>query len=92
MAPPGNIIELKFSSFDLEQSYSSCIYDYVAVYDNVLSSEENQNPIAKNCGTEKPPTILSSTRALTIFFKTDDSVNGQGFLATYDFIDGRNCK
>lgn len=91
VAPPGFLIELKFTTFDLEQYYG-CRYDYVSIYDEIVTSETNRSAIGKYCGTEKPPTILSTTRALSIFFKADESVNGQGFLARYDFIDGRNCK
>lgn len=91
VAPVGYIIELRFTTFDLEPN-AGCRYDYLAIYDNIVSSEANKEPIGKYCGTDKPPTILSTSRALSIFFKSDESVNGQGFLATYDFIDGRNRK
>lgn len=90
VAPPQYIIELRFASFDLEQDYE-CEYDYVAIYDGVVTNETNRTAIGKYCGSEKPPTLLSSTNQLTLFFKSDTSVNGQGFLVQYDFIDGRNC-
>lgn len=69
----------------------NCPYDYIEVYDNVVSNNTDATPIGRYCGTEKPPIIMSSSRALTIVFKSDESVNGQGFMATYDFIDARNC-
>lgn len=93
VAPPGFLIELKFSSFELEL-FPDCQYDYLAIYDNIITNETATTiqPIGKYCGRGKPPIILSSTRALTLVFKSDESVNGEGFMATYDFIDGRNCK
>lgn len=90
VAPPGFLIELKFSSFDLE-AYAGCPYDYVKIFDDIVT-DESKEPIGKYCGHSKPPLILSTTRALSIVFKTDESVGGDGFMATYEFIDGRNCK
>lgn len=92
VAPIGYIVQLTFVSFDLETS-QTCLYDYVAIYDNIIVNETNDiKAIGRYCGTEKPPIMMSTSRAITIIFKSDDTVNGQGFLATYDFIDGRNRK
>lgn len=92
VAPVGYMIQLKFVSFQLESS-QTCLYDYVAIYDNIITDvTSNTRSIGKYCGNDKPPVMMSTSRAITIVFKSDDSVNGQGFLATYDFINGRNCK
>lgn len=91
VAPPGFLVQLKFNSFDLE-AYPECRYDYVQIYDNIILNETDVRSIGRYCGSEAPPIILSTSRALTILFKTDDTVTGEGFVATYDFIDGRNCK
>lgn len=91
VAPPGSVVQLRFTSFDLE-SYPECRYDYVEIFDNIVINDSNARAIGKYCGNEAPPIILSTTRALTIHFKSDDSVTGDGFMATYDFIDGKNCK
>lgn len=92
IAPPGHLIQLTFTLFDMED-HNDCRYDYVAIYDSVLNQETaDSHPISKSCGNEIPPIITSSSSALTIFFKSDESVGGQGFVATYAFIDGRNCK
>lgn len=91
-APPGYVIQLRFSSFDLETN-PTCRFDYVKVYDNIIINEDDApSAIGKYCGSEKPPNILSTSRALTIVFKSDESGGGEGFTATYDFIEGRNCK
>lgn len=91
IAPIGSIVQLTFNSFDLESNLN-CPYDYVQIYDNIIMNESRSSikPIGKYCGTEKPPVLMSSSNALTIIFKSDDSVNGQGFSASYDFINGRN--
>lgn len=92
VAPVGFIVQLSFVSFDLENAHT-CQYDYVAIYDNIMTEESSgTRAIGKYCGTEKPPVMMSTSRAMTIFFKSDESINGQGFMATYDFIDGRNSK
>lgn len=90
IAPPGSLVQLSFTSFDLEMT-ARCPYDHISIYDNIVTNETNVKPIGRFCGTEKPPVMMSSSRALTIVFESDESVNGQGFSATYDFINGRNC-
>lgn len=91
MAPTGFLVQLSFSSFDLE-TFGECRYDYLAIYSGIVASENGSQPIGKYCGTASPPIILSSNNALTLIFKSDDSVTGAGFTATYNFIDGRNRK
>ncbi|XP_030624670.1 LOW QUALITY PROTEIN: cubilin [Chanos chanos] len=74
-----HIIELKFNTFSLEVS-SSCRYDYVAVYDG----QDTLAPLlGKFCGRELPPTLKSSTNQLFLVFRTDASVAGVGWRATY---------
>lgn len=75
----------RFNTFHLEAS-SSCRYDYVAVYDG-------QNSLApllgKFCGTVLPPTLTSSANHIFIVFRTDASVSGIGWRATYRETLGR---
>lgn len=92
VAPPGQLIELSFKSFDLEATHD-CFADSLKIYDDIVVSENDAvQPIATHCGTNKPPIMLSTSRAFTLIFHSDESVNGEGFLATYQFIDGQNCK
>ncbi|XP_017269603.1 cubilin [Kryptolebias marmoratus] len=73
------VIDLKFNTFHLEAS-SSCRYDYVAVYDG----QDTLAPLlGKFCGTVLPPDLRSSTNQLYIVFRTDVSINGLGWRATY---------
>lgn len=79
-------------SFELEQTYE-CFADYLAIYDGIVVNETGSvHPIGKYCGTVKPPVMMSSSSAMSLFFRSDESVNAEGFVVTYAFIDGRNCK
>ncbi|KAI4871253.1 hypothetical protein NFI96_019773 [Prochilodus magdalenae] len=73
------IVHLKFNSFHLEAS-STCVFDYVAVYDgpNTLAPL-----LGRFCGSAVPPALKSSTNQMFIVFRTDASVSGGGWRATY---------
>ena len=78
----GKKIELTFQEFDLEQCRISddnsgcfCIFDYVEV---VHGSYNEQF-----CGSNKPDSITSTGTSMTVTMKTDVSVNGTGFAATW---------
>nr|XP_012218853.1 PREDICTED: cubilin-like [Linepithema humile] len=83
-APPGYVVQLSWLSFNLE-SHSHCSHDYVNIYENYTSP--NENAIAKYCGSNKPPDITTQDRTLTILFHTDSSLTHEGFVATYIFAD-----
>uniref|UniRef100_A0A8C5HD89 Cubilin n=1 Tax=Gouania willdenowi TaxID=441366 RepID=A0A8C5HD89_GOUWI len=75
----GRVMDLKFNTFHLEAS-SSCRYDYVAVYDG----QDTSAPLlGKFCGTVLPPKLQSSSNQLFIVFRTDASISGVGWRATY---------
>uniref|UniRef100_A0A4W6F2P1 Cubilin n=1 Tax=Lates calcarifer TaxID=8187 RepID=A0A4W6F2P1_LATCA len=79
MVSTNRVVDLKFNTFHLEAS-SSCRYDYVAVYDG----PDTLSPLmGKFCGAALPPDLRSSTNQLFIVFRTDASVNGIGWRATY---------
>lgn len=89
VAPLGYLVQLTFTSFEMEE-HDDCRLDYLSIYDNIVMQENGSRPIGKYCGSSTPPAIISSSRALTLFFKSDESLGGEGFVATYSFIDGRN--
>lgn len=89
VAPLGYLVQLTFTSFEMEYD-DGCRYDYLSIFDNIVNHENGSRPIGRYCGTSTPPVIMSSSRALTLFFKSDESDGGEGFVATYSFIDGRN--
>uniref|UniRef100_A0A665V841 Cubilin n=1 Tax=Echeneis naucrates TaxID=173247 RepID=A0A665V841_ECHNA len=79
MARTDRVLDLRFNTFHLEAS-SSCRYDYVAVYDG----PDTLSPLlGKFCGAVLPPNLRSSTNQLFIVFRTDSSLNGIGWRATY---------
>ncbi|XP_060950209.1 cubilin [Limanda limanda] len=79
MVPTDRVVDLKFNTFHLEAS-SSCRYDFVAVFDG----QDTLSPLlGKYCGAVLPPNLRSSTNQLFIVFRTDASVNGIGWRATY---------
>ncbi|KAK2886327.1 cubilin [Channa argus] len=79
MVTANRVVDLKFNTFHLEAS-SGCRYDYVAVYDG----QDTFAPLlGQFCGSVVPPNLRSSTNHLFIVFKTDASVDGIGWRATY---------
>ncbi|XP_076146859.1 cubilin [Alosa pseudoharengus] len=79
MVRNNRIIDLKFNTFHLEAS-SNCRYDYVAVYDG----ENTLAPLlGQFCGSVLPPRLRSSSNQMFIVFRTDVSVSGRGWRATY---------
>ncbi|NXH11671.1 CUBN protein, partial [Bucco capensis] len=80
-APVNQLIKLSFPSFALEaQSAQACRYDSVRVYDG---DNENANLAGTFCGSAVPAPFLSTRNSLTVRFTTDNSVEREGFNATY---------
>ena len=50
---------------------------------NVLQVLDNGVSVGRYCGSVQPPVIMSSSNTLEIHFKSDDSINGRGFVAYY---------
>ncbi|KAM4705286.1 LOW QUALITY PROTEIN: cubilin [Rhinophrynus dorsalis] len=78
--PPGNLIRLIFTSFNLETSYI-CRYDYLEIYDNVTVN--SQSRIGRYCGISIPPSITSSDNTMALKFVTDTADVTEGFSANY---------
>ncbi|XP_033110748.1 cubilin-like [Anneissia japonica] len=76
----GSSISLIFMNFDIE-FHSSCVYDYVKVYDG---ASEADNELGTFCGSNHPLLPLSSSgNQMRVKFRTDFSVSGGGFQASY---------
>lgn len=91
VAPIGDVIQLTFTSFHLETS-TGCYFDSVTVFDgyvNESSGADPSKPVGNFCGSSVPPVLLSTGNVLSIVFRSDDSANGDGFMASYSFIDGK---
>ncbi|XP_013797015.2 cubilin [Apteryx mantelli] len=84
-APENKLINLTFTSFALEaQSARTCRYDYVKLYDG---DNENASLVGTYCGSMVPAPFLSTSNFLTVKFITDNSVEREGFNATYTTVD-----
>nr|CAD7261777.1 unnamed protein product [Timema shepardi] len=85
---PGNVIQLTFTTFNLEGSSFStdCPFDSVTVYDN--SSLPNTGGLmGKFCGNTIPPVLTSVGNMITVDFKADFSRQMEGFSANFITID-----
>ncbi|ENN74285.1 hypothetical protein YQE_09257, partial [Dendroctonus ponderosae] len=83
-APPGNVVQLTWLTFNVEQSIG-CSYDSVKIFDN------NTDPgrgglLGTFCGYHLPPIMLSTSNIMTIYFSSDHTISDAGFIASYIFI------
>lgn len=85
VAPKGFVVQLTFYSFHLEQS-SDCSLDYVTMYEGTAT---NGTKIKSYCGVNLPPVTQSNENVLSLKFVSDSSVSGEGFTASYVFIDSK---
>ena len=71
-------VQIQFHEFDVEDGIL-CNYDHVALHDG--ESKESPN-IGIFCGTAFPTqSIITDSPALTVHFKSDSSMEHQGFRA-----------
>lgn len=84
IAQPGHLIRINWVKFSLEQSYN-CVYDRVKLYENRTNAEEGIL-IGTYCGSQKPPTFMSTSPVITIVYETDSSLNLDGFLIDFNAV------
>ncbi|XP_045765857.1 tolloid-like protein 1 isoform X1 [Maniola jurtina] len=82
VAPLGQFVRLTFLTFELEPE-TNCDYDYVQVFGGLEGSAGDYGSF---CGTKGPPEIVSTTEALLVKFRTDDSIVFKGFSASYQAV------
>lgn len=80
-APPGQLVKLEFTDFDLEES-DRCLYDSLTVLGDIEGNEE----IAVLCGAGIPPPVLSFNSLMVLHFTSDSSITHRGFRAALTFI------
>ncbi|XP_071443305.1 cubilin [Hetaerina americana] len=79
-APMGNLLNLSFSHFHLEDSSGeNCPYDFLEIKEESLEESGTNNLIGKYCGMQLPPPISSTKPRVIIHFKTDVSLAHNGF-------------
>ncbi|KAK7482464.1 hypothetical protein BaRGS_00026281, partial [Batillaria attramentaria] len=79
--PLGERITLTFTDFDLEGGFGGdCNFDNVTVQDGSLNSSPILDVL---CGSELPSDVRSFQNVLRIWFRTDGSISGAGFNASY---------
>ncbi|XP_063797813.1 membrane frizzled-related protein [Pseudophryne corroboree] len=81
--PDGLIIQIQFQNFSLE-SERDCNFDYVEIHDGAGFGIVSL--MGRFCGTEIPPTLISSGAQMTILFVADEEVSDVGFYATYQAL------
>ncbi|RXG73623.1 Cubilin [Armadillidium vulgare] len=80
--PPQYVIQLTWNSFSLENHFS-CRFDYVEIFDNSSVPSLGGRMGSKYCGTSILPVMTSTGNIMTIHFHSDQSINHDGFSATY---------
>ena len=82
----GQKVRMYFTNFILEvaTTYNRCSFDYVIIYDGDSNADAE---FGKFCGTNTPPTVVSSGRHLFVHFHTDGSVEETGFRAEVHSVD-----
>lgn len=76
---PGHRIRLHFNTFEVEP-HQECAYDYVAIHNG---DSVDSFTLGKFCGSKLPHPISASSNEMFMVFKSDASVQRQGFTATH---------
>ncbi|XP_013388746.1 cubilin-like [Lingula anatina] len=77
--PARKVVTITFTAFNIEY-HDSCNYDWVDVYDGPSTSSTR---VGRYCGDSMPAEFTASGRAVTIFFRSDQSQTGPGFRIAY---------
>ncbi|XP_061094184.1 cubilin [Conger conger] len=80
----GHRVLLNFSLLEIE-SHSSCVWDYVAVYDG---PSEASPLLARVCGFSRPDPVTSTQSTISVRFRSDGSRNHKGFSARFSVLCG----
>ncbi|KAJ8043047.1 Low-density lipoprotein receptor-related protein 6 [Holothuria leucospilota] len=91
MAPAGMVVEVTFTTVDLEDDLMGTCFDTITVYDGPTESIPLTLPF---CGEgpywpQWPARFVSTSNLLSISMKTDSSVGGTGFRLEYKHVPPR---
>ncbi|KAG5835270.1 hypothetical protein ANANG_G00271770 [Anguilla anguilla] len=85
---PGHRIKLAFSQIDMEP-HLECAYDHIEVYDG----RDGKAPsLGRFCGTKKPTPLISSGNKMFLRFFSDNSLQMNGFEASFSAECGGGLK
>lgn len=90
VAPVSHVIQVSWLMFHLEEN-TLCNFDYVEIFDNNTRSGFGGS-LGRFCGNSIPPTLVSTSNVVTINFVSDETVNFDGFMATYVFVNEEHGK
>ncbi|XP_050312817.1 tolloid-like protein 1 [Anthonomus grandis grandis] len=81
---PGHRVRIVFSYFELEP-HQECAYDHVDFYDG---SSPEAPTLGRFCGSKLPHMIVGSGNQLYMTFRSDASIQRNGFSATHSTVCG----
>ncbi|XP_053120680.1 cubilin [Hemicordylus capensis] len=84
---PGSSIQLTIVEFDVEY-HPSCNYDVLEIYGGLDFSSPRLTQLCIPRSLQNPLRVSSTGNAIAVRFKTNNSVNGKGFNATWQAIAG----
>ncbi|KAL2720343.1 bone morphogenetic protein 1 [Vespula squamosa] len=82
-APIGKNVHLSFFSFQLEYQ-SECGYDFVEIFSGLDASNPS---FGRLCGNLNKTDYVSTSEALLVRFRTDDTISFKGFVAIFVAVD-----
>ena len=68
-----------FKVFEMEP-HQECAYDQIAIYDG---DSPDSHTLGRFCGTKEPHPIIATSNQMFMVFKSDESLQRKGFLATH---------
>ncbi|XP_071475764.1 cubilin [Marmota flaviventris] len=84
---PGSSIQLTIHDFDVEY-HATCSYDILEVYGGPDFYSPRLTQLCYQRSSVNPMQVSSTGNALAIRFKTDSSINGRGFNASWQEVPG----
>ncbi|XP_033326417.2 cubilin [Megalopta genalis] len=77
--PVGERVRITWTKFGLEYS-NTCKFDYLEIYDG----PSNESPLlGRYCGQTLPPSLKSTSNEVLLVFKSDFTVQSEGFTLSY---------
>uniref|UniRef100_A0A8C0RW72 Cubilin n=1 Tax=Canis lupus familiaris TaxID=9615 RepID=A0A8C0RW72_CANLF len=84
---PGSSIQLTIHDFDVEY-HARCNFDVLEVYGGPDFHSPRITQLCSQRSSENPMQVSSTGNELAIRFKTDSSINGRGFNASWQAVPG----